>query len=331
MQQINPTALRVAATQRWDLNKIPGLALTVGDNPGDIWRTNLVLRRALARYGCFVLHSYYYRADPLVTNAVIVYYRYFQRARLVHYLSRIVRRGDAVLAPPFARLYLGRRLSALSASSKYLKVRWLKIVWQHRRRAYRGWGDLETLYLQPLEILQRRTIAHSLQHQLSAFTGTPVRVSLYNINQFISTINPQAFTAYYIFKRYSKFQYLYDLVNGAILATRFNTASLLSHILALGIEKHEAKRRQKKFLRMFERVLSRILSWQLIDRKPFSWRISVYGRLDAKIRRQHILIKVGGVQYQFAGKLISYSLSTAKSKYGTASVRVWIRNLIHWK
>lgn len=102
-------------------------------------------------------------------------------------------------------------------------------------------------------------------------------------------------------------------------------------MLSLGLERHETQRKQTTFLRMYKAVLDRSVSWAGIKRKPIDWRISVYGRLDANMRRQHTLFQVGMTSYQTLDVLNNYSFYTAKSKFSTASVRIWIRNLVHWR
>ncbi len=66
----------------------------------------------------------YNNPSAVSSTAVIVYYRYLQRGRLIRYLSRILRQGDAMLAPPLARLYLNRRMLTVRPKSKFLDGYW---------------------------------------------------------------------------------------------------------------------------------------------------------------------------------------------------------------
>lgn len=327
MQQVNPTGLRIGIVQNWNSDKILRNRITL-----DVaWRSSLPVRYILARHGCYLLNIYTYKL-AVSTNAitvVIVYYRYIQRGRLTRHLSRILRRGDAVLAPVLTRIYFTRRIINLRPKSKFLDNRWLK--YYLNIRYFRGWGDFELLYFAPSNFIYRRSINYKLQRELIHIYNDRIFVSTYNVTQFVTTVNPLVFSSYYIFRRFSKLRYLHDLIQIVLISAKLGTTQLLGHILAIGIEKHETKRKQRYFIKIFEKVLDRALSWELVYRKPLDWRVSVYGRLDGHIRRSHTLVRVGRTRYQQLDNLINYSYSISKSKFSTSSVRIWIRNLIHWK
>ena len=326
MQQINPLGLRVGSVQNWEIGKLSRLK----DTSSASWRISLPVKRILARHGCFLLNMYCYNNPSVVSStAVIVYYRYLQRGRLIRYLSRILRQGDAMLAPPLARLYLNRRMLTVRPKSKFLDGYWSST--HLNDRFFRGWGDFELLYFAPSNFLYRRSMNYKVQKQLVQLTGTRVFISSYNISQFVPIVNPMIFSSYYIFRRFSKLRYLNDLIQVVLISSRLGTSQLISHILAIGIEKHETKRLQRRFVNMFESVVNRALGWELIRRKPVDWRVSIYGRLDGRIRRSHVLIKVGRTKYQRLDNLINYAYSISKSKFSASSVRVWVRNLVHWK
>jgi Ribosomal protein S3, C-terminal domain. len=326
MQQVNPVGLRVGAVQNWTSDKLVRSRITFDIS----WRSSLPIRYTFARYGCYLLNFYTYRLSTSNSlTAVFVHYRYIQRGRLIRHLSAILRRGDAVLAPLAIRVYFNRRLVNLRPRSHFLDLLFNK---KYFSEVYlRGWGDLELLYLLPTEYLYRRSIHYKIQRELVAVFRERCFVSVYSINQFFALINPLVFSSYYVFKRFSALRYLHDLIQITIIATRLGTSKLLGHALAIGIEKHETKRKQRYFLKIFEKVLDRVLSWELVYRKPLDWRVSIYGRLDGRIRRMHILIKVGCTRYQHLDNLINYSYTISKTKFSTSSVRVWIRNLSHWR
>jgi len=326
MQQINPIGLRVGSVQNWDIGKLVRLK----DTNNLSWQTSLPIKRILARHGCFLINIYCYNnSSGTSTTAVVVYYRYLQRGRLMRYLSKMLRQGDAVLAPPLVRLYLNRRLLTVRPKSKFLDGYWAN---SHLNdRFFRGWGDFELLYFAPSNFLYRRSINYKVQKELTTLLGERVFTSMYNVSQFVPIVNPMIFSSYYIFRRYSKLRYLSDVIQIVLISSRLGTSQLMSHIIAMGIEKHETKRLQRRFVNIFESVINRALNWELIRRKPVDWRVSIYGRLDGRIRRSHVLIKVGRTKYQRLDNLINYAYSISKSKFSTSSVRVWVRNLIHWK
>lgn len=326
MQQVNPIGFRVGVVQNWVSDKFLRGRITADIN----WKSWLPIRYILARHGCYLLTIYVYKLDALNSiTAVIVYYRYLQRGRLARYLSRLLRQGDAVLAPIITRLYFNRRILSLRPKSKFLDNIWSKTYFNSRH--LRGWGDIELLYLAPSNLLYRRSINYKIQRELVKMYAERIFVSTYNITEFIPIINPLVFSSYYIFRRFTRLRYLHDLIQIVLISSRLGTSHLLGHVLALGIEKHETRRKQRYFVKMFEKVLDRALSWELVYRKPIDWRVSIYGRLDGRIRRSHTLVKVGRTRYQHLDNLINYSCTVSKSKFSTSSVRIWMRNLIHWK
>lgn len=73
-------------------------------------------------------------------------------------------------------------------------------------------------------------------------------------------VNPIIFSSYYIFRRFSKLRYLNDVIQIVLISSKLGTSQLISHILAIGIEKHETKRLQRRFVHIFEGVVNRALS-----------------------------------------------------------------------
>lgn len=84
-------------------------------------------------------------------------------------------------------------------------------------------------------------------------------MSAYNVSQFVPIANPVVFSSYYIFRRFSKLRYLHDLVQVVLISAKLGTSQLLGHMLSIGIEKHETKRKQRRFVKMFESVVNRAL------------------------------------------------------------------------
>lgn len=361
MQQQNAIIIRSGVSQNWALAGSNQNFLT---NSFSL-RQQLQCRYVLARHGLSLINSYYYRLDETAYSIVIVYYRFFQRAKLRKFLSRILRRGDSVLASPFMRSFLQRRLNntqSLTANRiKYNKFKNLlyyrrlfrekevnrkeyKLIKEDRRKLkkslstylwqfdgrLRGWGDIEFFYFAPIRISPRKTMLYKIRSILYNVLGERVHISLYNINQFVPIVNPVLFSSYYTFNRLKRYLYLYDLIQLIGLSSKLSLSNLVGQTLAIGIERHETRKIQRRFLQVFTQITDRMVSWEFIKRKPLDWRISIFGRLDAQIRRQHIRIQIGRTNYQFFDNLTSYSLNTAKSKFSTSSVRVWMRNLAHW-
>lgn len=326
MQQVQPIGLRVGSTQSWDFSKVQYREGTQHLN----WRYQLLVRRTIADYGCFVMNTYFYNTKNESFNAVVVYYRYLQRSRLPGYLAAMIRRGDAVLAPAWLRFFLVRKARHIRPRSNYLSGQHLLAV---TTEFSRGYGDIELTYLGPNQFLHRRTLTYRLRGRLiqELFQNYYTHVMLYDIGQFIRIVNPWLVSSYYVFRRFSKLLYLNDAIQITTFVSRTHTPQLLAHILTLGLERHETRRQQKRFLRMFKAVLDRVVSWPLINRKPFDWRISLYGRLDAEIRRKHVIFQVGKTSYSSLDNLNNYTIYVAKTKFSTTSVRIWIRNLVHWE
>lgn len=326
MQQVQPVGLRVGATQGWDFTKVQYCEGAQSLN----WRYQLLVRRTIADYGCFVMNTYFYNTKNESFNAVVVYYRYLQRSRLPGYLAAMVRRGDAVLAPPWLRFFLARKVRHIRPKSTYFSNR---LLVDASTEFSRGYGDTELSHLGPDQLIHRRTLTYRLRGRLmqEIFQDHYTHVILYDVGQFIRIVNPWLIGSYYVFRRFSKLLYLHDAIQITTFVSRTHTPHLLAHILAVGIERHETRRQQKRFLRMFKSILDRVISWPLISRKPFDWRISLYGRLDAEIRRKHTMFQVGKTSYNTLDNLNNYTLHTAKTKFSTTSVRIWMRNLVHWE
>ena len=111
-------------------------------------------------------------------------------------------------------------------------------------------------------------------------------------------LNPLVTTRYYIFKRFGSLLYQADVVQTAYLAIALNLSRVFAHTIVLGLERHAQKRQQRRFLAMLKATLDRLTTWTQLQQQSFVCRISIYGKLDAKMRRTHVLLEFGDVQYQ---------------------------------
>jgi len=57
----------------------------------------------------------------------------------------------------------------------------------------------------------------------------------------------------------------------------------------------------------------------------------VYGKLDAKMRRTHVLMRSGHTQYQQVNFLTSSCKMASFTKFGASTVQIWLRNVSEWK
>jgi hypothetical protein len=191
----------------------------------------------------------------------------------------------------------------------------------------RGWMDLEWKLYDLYKLGETELMSKQLRLIYDQMFGGRSNVLLYNIMQFIPMLNPLATAKYYIFKRFGGLIYQADIVQATYLATHFNMSWLLSHTIVLGLERHAGERKQRRFLKMLEATIARLTSWDELELTPFVCRISVWGKLDAKMRRTHVLLETGEVQYQQVNFMTSANKHVFKSKFGTSAVQIWLRNV----
>lgn len=90
--------------------------------------------------------------------------------------------------------------------------------------------------------------------------GERVHISLYNINQFVPIVNPVLFSSYYTFNRLKRYLYLYDLIQLIGLSSKLSLSNLVGQTLAIGIERHETRKIQRRFLQVFTQITDRMVS-----------------------------------------------------------------------
>lgn len=120
----------------------------------------------------------------------------------------------------------------------------------------------------PLAIGRRRMIIYKIRAALRKVLGERFSISIYNINQFIPFVNPLLFSSYYVFNRFKRYLYLYDLIQLIGLSSKLSLSNLVGQTLAMGIERHETRKIQRRFLKVFTQITDRMVSWELIKRKP---------------------------------------------------------------
>lgn len=330
MQQVNSLGYRLGSTGwQTDINE------TVNSEIGEQVQNRV--RKSRARRGSFRVTSYYYYHRG-VLFCPSVYYRYNQRSRLKRWLVGYLNRRQGLLAPPKVRYFTLQKNNVENYKSVLGRQRQLKRVFPKtglkgysknalRSRAMRGWVDME---LKVYGILSRRQ-AENLQWQLrESASKLAVRTSFraYNIFDFIKGVNLMRGMRHYVLQRFSKLLYQSDIFSAMYVATQLNMSHLFANAVQRGRERHAGRQRQQRRFRMMVRVMSeRIMLWKTVENRPL-WRLSVFGKLDAKMRRVHYRLRVGFVRYQEVDFLTSYSNATARTKYGTSSVRVWMRNLL---
>lgn len=152
--------------------------------------------------------------------------------------------------------------------------------------------------------------------------GGRSNVLLYNILQFIPTINPMTTTRYYIFKRFGGLLYQDDVIQAVYLAICLNRSRVLAHTIVLGLERHAQKRQQRRFVARLKATIERLTTWSQLKQESFVCRISIYGKLDAKMRRTHVLLEFGETQFQQVNFITSATKQTSRSKFGTSTVQI---------
>jgi hypothetical protein len=195
----------------------------------------------------------------------------------------------------------------------------------------RGWMDLEWKLHNIYKLGQTDSLNWQLRAIYDRMLGGRSEVLLYNVMQFVPSLNPIVTSRYYIFKRFSNLLYQADLIQATYLAINFNMSRVLANVIVMGLERHAAKRKQRMFLKMVEATIARLTTWDALKSKPFNMRISVYGKLDAQMRRIHVLMRCGHTQYQQVNFLTSSSKQVSVTKFGTSNVQIWMRNVSEWK
>jgi hypothetical protein len=91
---------------------------------------------------------------------------------------------------------------------------------------------------------------------------------VYNIFDFISTVNPAVATKHYILQRFSKMLYQQDILVAIYIATQLNFSNLFSHAITLGLERQARRRHQRRFLSMVRVMCERIMLWPSVENRP---------------------------------------------------------------
>ncbi len=195
----------------------------------------------------------------------------------------------------------------------------------------RGWADLEWKLYCIHKLGETERLNHQLRLVYDQLLGGRSEVLLYNVMQFVPMINPLTTSRYYIFKRFGGLMYQADLIQASYLAIQFGVGRLLVHTIIMGLERHAAKRKQRRFLKMLEATINRLTTWDALTLAPLLARISIYGKLDAKMRRTHVLLEYGDVQYQQINFLTSAYKQVSNTKFGTSTVQIWLRNVSEFK
>lgn len=190
----------------------------------------------------------------------------------------------------------------------------------------RGWIDLEYKIFFYFKNWSHISTSRLLNKSLSLLGGiTELRV--HNIIDFIETVNPNAAIRHYILRRYQRVIFSQDVVSGLYLAIQLSLSSLLAHTIILGLERNARRRRQRSFMYMVKSIIIHMAKWNTFQ-KRIIWRISVFGKIDAKIRRRHYKLRLGFVRHQSIEYVLNYSQQIARTKFGSTSVRIWLRHTI---
>ena len=86
------------------------------------------------------------------------------------------------------------------------------------------------------------------------------RISLYDIYQFLPPVNTVYIKQYYTFQSFSSLLYILYIIQIILLSTYLHTTRLLTHVIAICLERHETKRKQKKFIALFRTALARAVT-----------------------------------------------------------------------
>ena len=330
MQQVNSLGYRLGSTTGWQT----GIYNRKNDLLGN--QLNLILRKSIASRGAFLINAYFYYHRN-VAFCPIVYYRYHQRSRLKRWLVGYLNRGEGLLAPPKVRYFTLYKNDMNSHKSLISRQKSLMRVFPEaglngytnkalRSRAIRGWIDLEFKIYSAVKRRQADTLVWQLRNSMTNLIPR-AEFSVYNIFDFVSTVNPVKATKNYILQRFSKMLYQPDVLAAIYISTQLNASNLFAHAITLGLERHGRRREQRRFLSMVRVMCERIMLWKNVENRPL-WRLSIFGKLDASMRRTHYKLRVGFIRYQELDFVTNYSESISRTKFGTSSVRVWMRNLL---
>ena len=217
--------------------------------------------------------------------------------------------------------------------AKYLTKRRVtsKSLAIHRKlgNRVRGWIDLEWKSYNNQKAYSADSFNRQLRNEASLVFGRS-EVLLYNILHLIPSANHLLASRYYIFKRFSRLLFQPDLIEAVYLSAQLNLSSRLAHVIVMGLERHANQRKQRMFLKMVQATIDRLSSWDSLRMKPLIGRISIYGKLDAKMRRAHVELGKGTIRYQQLDWNASYTQQVSRTKFGTSMVHVWLRNASSW-
>jgi hypothetical protein len=133
-----------------------------------------------------------------------------------------------------------------------------KSLAENLSKKIRGWADLEWKLYCIYKLGEMDRLNHQLRLIYDRMVGGRSEVLLYNVMQFVPMINPLTTSRYYIFKRFGGLMYQADLIQASYLAIQFGMGRLLVHTIILGLERHAAKRKQRRFLKMLEATIDRL-------------------------------------------------------------------------
>jgi len=118
--------------------------------------------------------------------------------------------------------------------------------------------DLEWKLYNVYKLGETESLNRQLRVIYDQMFGGRSEVLLYNVMQFVPMPNPLVTARYYIFKRFAGLLYQADVIQVTYLAIHFNMSRLLAHTIVLGLERHAAKRQQRRFLKMLEATIARL-------------------------------------------------------------------------
>ena len=129
----------------------------------------------------------------------------------------------------------------------------------------RGWADLEWKLYCIHKLGSTERLNQQLRWVYDSLFGGRSEVLLYNVMQFVPMINPLTTSRYYIFKRFGGLMYQADLIQASYLAIQLGVGRLLVHTIIMGLERHAAKRKQRRFLKMLEATINRLTTWDAVN------------------------------------------------------------------
>lgn len=331
MQQVNVIGYRLGSTVGWnvtDYNKIlPEIEL----------QKRVILQQMMIKQGQFLLVNYSYNHRGVMFG-VVTYYRYYQRSRLPAWMTRRLRRREGAMAPFGTRVYMLHKLDVAKRSTYKDFRRRLKLVFPkaglkdrslESRRSWklRGWIDLEISMLRVSHYWPFRRHKHLVRQAWENWVSRG-EFRAHNILALVDAVNPVAATKHYMFKKFNRLLYQHDLLQVLLLATKLNSAPLVAHTILIGLERHARKRMQIRWLKMFKIIMAHIMQWEFVENEIL-WRFSIFGKLDAKMRRRHFKMRVGFIRYQHIDWAVSSARAVSRTRFGTSSIRIWMRNFLN--